>query len=179
MIVFPAQVLASVEHILQFLVGCIIDLSSEHLLVFCHLSLFFSLCLFDCAEDSSHSASFRSSSVPLPYLLGGRCRSMGERGNDTKVRQFAGICLMCLSIFRLLGWREDLEEGNSHFGYCGAGGRSIAHCKYLDFTFLPFYLLGRTEQSNHFSTFLTVNLSLGDALTKSGEIYYFERTLEI
>lgn len=47
MIVFPAQVLASVEHILQLLVGCIIDLSSEHLLVFCHLSLslflFFSL----------------------------------------------------------------------------------------------------------------------------------------
>ena len=31
----------------------------------------------------------------------------------------------------------------------------------------------------HSSTFLTVNLSLGDALTKSGEIYYFERTLEI
>ena len=44
MIVFPAQVLASVEHILQLLVGCIIDLSSEHLLIFCHLSLsFFSL----------------------------------------------------------------------------------------------------------------------------------------
>lgn len=83
MIVFPAQVLASVEHILQLLVGCIIDLSSEHLLIFCHLSLsffFFSLCLFDCAEDSSHSASFRSSSVPLPYLLGGRRRSMGRRG---------------------------------------------------------------------------------------------------
>ena len=36
---------------------------------------------------------------------------------------------------------EDLEEGNSHFGYCGAGGRSIAHCKYLDFTFLPFTFL--------------------------------------
>ena len=44
MIIFPAQVLASVEHILQLLVGCIIDLSLEHLLVFCHLSLsFFSL----------------------------------------------------------------------------------------------------------------------------------------
>ena len=49
MIVFPAQVLASVEHILQLLVGCIIDLSSEHLLIFCHLSLslsfFLSVCL--------------------------------------------------------------------------------------------------------------------------------------
>ena len=41
MIIFPAQVLASVEHILQLLVGCIIDLSSEHFLVFCHLSLSF------------------------------------------------------------------------------------------------------------------------------------------
>ena len=103
MIIFPAQVLASVEHVLQLLVGCIIDLSSEHFLVFCHLSLFlFSLCLFDCAEDSSHSASFRSSSVPLPYLLSGRRRSMGRRRSDTKVRQFAGICLMCLSIFRLV-----------------------------------------------------------------------------
>ena len=36
---------------------------------------------------------------------------------------------------------EDLEEGNSHFGYW-EGEESIAHCKYLDFTFLPFYLLG-------------------------------------
>ena len=106
----------------------------------------------------------------------------GKEGSDTKVRQFAGICLMCLSIFRLLGWREDLEEGNSHFGYCGAGGDGalhIANSLTLPFYLLPFYLLGRTEQSNHFSTFLTVNLSLGDALTKSGEIYYFERTLEI
>ena len=85
MIIFPAQVLASVEHILQLLVGCIIDLSSEHLLVFCHLSLFlFSLCLFDCAEDSSHSASFRSSSVPLPFPLGGRRRSIWERGERYK-----------------------------------------------------------------------------------------------
>ena len=33
---------------------------------------------------------------------------------------------------------EDLEEGNSHFGYWG---KSIAHCKYLDFTFLPFTFL--------------------------------------
>ena len=32
----------------------------------------------------------------------------------------------------------DLEEGNSHFGYCG---KSIAHCKSLDFTFLPFTFL--------------------------------------
>lgn len=48
MIVFPAQVLASVEHILQLLVGCIIDLSSEHLLVFCHLSLSLSFSLYVC-----------------------------------------------------------------------------------------------------------------------------------
>ena len=63
----------------------------------------------------------------------------------------------------------------------GGGGRAlhIANSLTLPFYLLPFYLLGRTEQSNHFSTFLTVNLSLGDALTKSGEIYYFERTLEI
>ena len=32
----------------------------------------------------------------------------------------------------------DLEEGNSHFGYWG---ESIAHCKSLDFTFLPFTFL--------------------------------------
>ena len=48
MIIFPAQVLASVEHILQLLVGCIIDLSSEHFLVFCHLSLFLSFFLSVC-----------------------------------------------------------------------------------------------------------------------------------
>ena len=39
--------------------------------------------------------------------------------------------------FYLLRWRTDLEEGNSHFGYWEEG-MSIAHCKYLDFTFLPF-----------------------------------------
>ena len=61
----------------------------------------------------------------------------------------------------------------------GEGALHIANSLTLPFYLLPFYLLGRTEQSNHFSTFLTVNLSLGDALTKSGEIYYFERTLEI
>ena len=33
---------------------------------------------------------------------------------------------------------EDLEEGNSHFGH---RGESIAHCKSLDFTFLPFTFL--------------------------------------
>ena len=32
---------------------------------------------------------------------------------------------------------EDLEEGNSHFGY-SRGGKSIAHCKFVVFTFLPF-----------------------------------------
>ena len=75
---------------------------------------------------------------------------------------------------------EDLEEGNLHFGHWGRKrALHIANSLTLPFYLLPFYLLGRTEQSNHFSTFLTVNLSLGDALTKSGEIYYFERTLEI
>ena len=38
------------------------------------------------------------------------------------------------------GRREDLEEGNSHFGYW-EGEESIAHCKSLDFTFLPFTFL--------------------------------------
>ena len=43
-----------------------------------------------------------------------------------------------LPFYLLRRWREDLEEGNSHFGYWG---KSIAHCKFVVFTFLPFTFL--------------------------------------
>ena len=131
MIVFPAQVLASVEHILQLLVGCIIDLSSEHLLIFCHLSLFlFSLCLFDCAEDSSHSASFRSSSVPLSYPLGGCRRSIWERGERYKG---TSICRYLLDVpFHISPFGVEGGPGRGKLTLRllrSRGGRSIAHCK--------------------------------------------------
>ena len=81
------------------------------------------------------------------YLLGTGRRTDLEEGNShfgywEEALHIANPLTLPFYLlpFYLLGTgrRTDLEERNSHFGYWG---KSIAHCKSLDFTFLPFTFL--------------------------------------
>ena len=74
--------------------------------------------------------------------------SWGSRRGKHCTLQICCFYLFTFYLFTFWDGRTDLEEGNSHFGYWE--GKSIAHCKSLDFTFLPFTFLpfeDRTEQS--------------------------------